>query len=258
MPERTSPSPFYLEGGPIGALLIHGYTGSPAEMRPIADYLHARGLTISAPLLPGHGTTPEALNRVAWTDWTASVEQALRQLHDRCGTVTVAGLSLGALLTLYLAANHPALLAAVVYSPPLKVANRLARLVPLGKYLIRLIPKPSPNFTDPDASARTWSYDRYPVVGAHEVGKLIREVSLLLPRVACPLLIVHSSLDKDIRPQSAQFVYDQVGSEDKQLLILENSGHGLTVDSEWQMVAEKTYRFMASHARRWATEARSI
>src|SRR3990172_12692147 len=141
MQPRPSPAVFKLEGGPVGVLMIHGYTGSPAEMRLIAEYLNGRGLRISAPLLPVHGTVPADLNRVAWTDWTRSAEQALAELSDQCKTVFVVGLSMGALLTLYLAGNHPGLPGVVVYSPALIVANRLVQLAPLGKFLIAMFPK---------------------------------------------------------------------------------------------------------------------
>jgi len=247
MQPRPSPAGFKLEGGPVGVLMIHGYTGSPAEMRLIADYLNGRGLRISAPLLPGHGTTPADLNQVAWTDWTDSVELALAELREQSATVFVAGLSMGALLALYLAGKHPTLPGAIVYSPALLVTNRLIRLVPLGKYFISMFPKRKAHFTDPSAGGRIWSYDRYPTFGAHETGKLIREVKRLLPQVVSPLLIVHSWLDRDIRPESARLVYDRVRSVDKELLMVGNSGHALTVDSEWERVAEVTYQFIQAH-----------
>lgn len=234
----------------MGVLMIHGYTGSPAEMRLIADYLNGRGLRISAPLLPGHGTVPADLNRVAWTDWTECVELALAELREQSATVFVAGLSMGALLALYLAGKLPSLPGAIVYSPALKVTNRLIRLVPLGKYIISMFPKKPAHFTDPTASGRIWSYDRYPTFGAHETGKLIREVKRLLPQVVSPLLIVHSWLDRNIRPESARLIYDRVGSKDKELLMLNNSAHALTVDSEWERVAEQTYQFIQARLAR--------
>ena len=76
-------------------------------MRWIGDYLHTRGLTVSGPLLPGHGTTPEAMNCCRWTDWTGHVEAALADLRACCTRVFVGGLSMGSLLTLHLAAQHP-------------------------------------------------------------------------------------------------------------------------------------------------------
>ncbi len=104
---HLDPNSFLLEGGPIGVLLIHGFTGAPTEMRLLGEYLNRNGLTVSAPLLPGHGTTVEEMNRCKWTDWTAAVARALAELQDRCDTVFVGGLSMGSLLTLYLAAHPP-------------------------------------------------------------------------------------------------------------------------------------------------------
>ncbi|MFN2222790.1 MAG: alpha/beta hydrolase, partial [Candidatus Promineifilaceae bacterium] len=84
---KGDPSPWLLEGGDIGVLLIHGLTGSAAEMRPIGAFLNERGLTVMAPLLPGHGTRVEDLNQVKWTDWTAAAEEALAELQARCSKV---------------------------------------------------------------------------------------------------------------------------------------------------------------------------
>lgn len=237
--------------------MIHGYTGSPQEMRLIADYLNDRGFTISAPLLPGHGTRPEDLNRVKWRDWTATVERSLQDLRSRCDPVFVAGLSLGAVLTLHLAANHPELPGAVVYSPALLLTNRFARLLPIGKYFVRMIPKPPDDYTNPAARGRSWSYSQYPTFGAHEAGKLIGEVRRLLPKVAVPLLIVYSKLDQDVRPESAQIVYDRVASNDKELVMLSNSGHALTVDTEWELAAEQTLRFIEARASKNPAQQRS-
>ncbi len=78
------PAPFFLDGGPTGILLIHGFTGSPPEMRLVGDYLHVAGLTVSAPLLPGHGTAIEDMNRVRWQDWAEHVEAAYQELRSRC------------------------------------------------------------------------------------------------------------------------------------------------------------------------------
>ncbi|MBS1245743.1 MAG: uncharacterized protein H6R36_398 [Chloroflexi bacterium] len=80
---------FFWEGGPVGVLLIHGYTATTAEVRLLGRFLHERGYTVSGPLLPGHGTTPQAMNRCRWQDWTGAVEQAYRQISTRCDRVFV-------------------------------------------------------------------------------------------------------------------------------------------------------------------------
>ncbi len=234
-----------LEGGPVGVLLIHGFTGSPPEMRLVGDYLHQRGLTVSGPLLPGHGTTVEDMNRCQWADWTDHVERALAELQARCEAVFVGGLSMGSLLTLYLAAQHPELDGAILYSPAVMVADRLIYLTPVLKHLIRRKPKSDDSdLTDPEAELRLWSYEENPAFAAHELLKLIRRVRRLLPRVTCPLLIVHSTLDQAIHPHSARYTYERVGSADKELVTLHDSGHCLTVDSEWESVSQKTYQFI--------------
>ncbi len=246
---HLDPSAFLLPGGSTGVLLIHGFTGSPPEMRLVGDYLHQRGYTVSGPLLPGHGTTVDDMNRRQWTEWTGCVEKALADLQSRCETVFVGGLSMGAILTLYLAAHHPELPGIVVYSPAVWPANRLVYLTPIVKYLISKQPQSSiKDLTDPEADRRLWSYEENPVFAAHELLKLVRQVRRALPRIAQPLLVIHSILDSAIHPDSARRTYEQAGSADKELVTLYNSGHCITVDSEWESVAEKTYEFIQAHS----------
>ena len=245
---HLDPSAFYLEGGPTGVLLVHGFTGSPPEMRLVGDHLHRRGYTIAAPLLPGHGTNIEDMNSRHWPEWTGCVQDALASLESHCDKVFVGGLSMGAVLALYLAALHPELAGVIAYSPAVMVADRLIYLTPILKHLIPQKPKSGQsNLTDPVAELRLWSYEENPLRAAHELLKLTRQVRRMLPQVTCPLLVIHSTLDTTIHPQSAQFTYERAGSTDKELVTLHNSGHCITVDSEWEAVAEKTNQFIQAH-----------
>jgi carboxylesterase len=249
---HLDPSSFYLPGGPLGVLLIHGFTGAPPEMRLLGDFLHSRGMTVAAPLLPGHGTSVEEMNRSRWRDWTGCVQQALADLRDRCELVFVGGLSMGTLLTLYLAEQHADLPGAMLYSPALKVADRRLALAPLAKYVVTSLPKgvnADQDLTDPGAGGHLWSYEENPIAAAAELLALRRQVQRQLAQVTCPLLIVHSTRDPAIHPQSAQAVYDGVSTPvaHKTLLTLHNSGHVLLVDSEWKVVAEQTARFIFAH-----------
>jgi carboxylesterase len=228
----------------VGILLIHGFTGSPAELRPLGHYLHERGLTVAAPLLPGHGATPAALNRQHRQDWIACVEQALADLQRQGKRIFIAGLSLGALLTLMLASRQHNLAGIITYSPAIIVNDPRAYFVAILKYLTPTLAKPPDYFADPAAQNSMWSYPVYPAAAAHEAMKLIGEVKRVLPRVTCPLLVIYSRGDPTIHPQSAQLVYDQVGSSDKTVIALERSGHIITVDCEWQQMAEASYRFI--------------
>jgi carboxylesterase len=245
---HPDPSPFYLSGGPTGVLLIHGYTGAPPEMRLVGDSLHQRGLTVSGPLLPGHGTTPDDMNAQQWTAWTAHVQATLAELQARCETVFVGGLSMGALLTLCLAAHYPELPGIILYSPALRPANWRIHLTPLIKYVIPLKAKSGgSDLTDPEADLRLWSYEVDPLFAAHQLLKLIRQVRRLLPQVTCPALVLYSTLDQAIHPSSAPQTYERIGATDKELVTLHHSGHCITVDSEWQEVAQRTYAFICDH-----------
>ncbi len=244
---HLDPSPFLLPAGSTGVLLIHGYTGSPTEMRWVAESLHARGFTVAGPLLPGHGTTPEAMNRCRWTDWTGHVENALADLRARCEKVFVAGLSMGSLLTLYLALRHPELPGIILYSPAVWVNSRLIYLSPLARHFVALRPKSGESdLVDPKADLQLWCYDVDPVGAAAELLKLMLHVRRRLQRVTCPTLIIYSPGDRSIHPQSAQRTFARIGSADKELVVLDRSGHCITVDVMWQFVADKTYEFIRS------------
>ena len=242
------PSPFELIGGNVGVLLVHGFTASPTQMRLIGEDLHQRGLTVLAPLLPGHGTTVADLSKQQWQDWTQHVTLALTDLKSRCETVFVAGISLGSLLTLYLAAEHPDLKGIILYSPLVKMRAGIAiHLVPLLKYVIREIPKRRDFVTDPHALDRLWHYRSISLFAVHEMARLRTRVQRLLPRITLPTLIIYSKLDRLIARGSAQFAYDHISSPDKRLIALHNSGHDVTLDSQWKEVAHQTYQFISQH-----------
>jgi carboxylesterase len=246
--QGLGPGGFGMEGGSVGCLLVHGFTGAPPEMRLLGEYLNAQGLTISGPLLAGHGTSAEDLNHVRWQDWVATAEKALLELLGSCELVFIAGLSMGALVTAHLAVMYPEVGGIILYSPALKVANKLLSLAPLLRFFIKQFPTGADtDLTDPEASGRLWHYETYPVGGAAELLKLQRVVRAELQDVHVPAIIFYSTRDASIHPTSAQRTYDGLGCEDKELVTLHNSGHCITVDSERASVFARTYGFIAAH-----------
>lgn len=242
------PSPFFLDGGPTGILLVHGFTGAPTEMRRVGDYYHAAGLTVSAPLLPGHGSQVADLHKVRWTDWAAHVEAAYQSLKERCATVFAAGLSLGSLLTLNLAAAHPELPGAILYSPATWVNNRLLPLTPLARYVIQSRPKTrKSDLVDPEAEGCLWCYDDNSVPAAAQLYALQQRVRRLLPALQLPLLLIYSTGDRAITPSSTQRTAELAGSRDKHIIKIEQSGHVITVDRQWWCVAEQTLAWIKQH-----------
>ena len=247
MLENKKVAPFYLNGGSTGILLIHGFTGAPPEMRLVGDYLHQRKMTVSAPLLPGHGTVVEEMNQYQWTDWVAYAKQRLTELKSACDTVFVGGLSLGSLITLNLAADDGDLAGAVLFAPSIKLTSRLIHLTPILKYFIQKVKKPVDQYANQVADRQEWTYNERPMAGAHELLKIIRHARTLLSGVTCPLFIVDGAKDEIIDPACARFIYDRVASSEKEILTLPESGHCLTIDGEWEAAAEGTYRFIEKY-----------
>jgi carboxylesterase len=242
------PSAFLFEGSDVGVLLIHGFTGSPAEMRPIGRYLNERGLTVLAPLLPGHGTQVEDLNQVQWTDWTAAAEEALAELQQSCQQTFVAGLSMGGLLTLYLASRHPELPGIVTYAAALDITDWRRHFAPIVKRLFKTVSKPEEHWADPEAEQLLWSYDVYPVGGATQVFALRDEVKASLAQITCPALITYSTSDPTVTVEAAQTILASIASEDKDALNLVECGHVMTLDAGWQTLADRTYHFITARA----------
>jgi carboxylesterase len=241
--------PFSFEGGSTGIVLVHSFTGTPSDVRLIGEYLHARGLGVRGPLLPGHGTTLEDLNQRSWREWVACAERALDELLAACDRVFIGGLSLGALVSAYVAVHRPEVRGAVLYSPPTWPANRLIYLSGLGKHFVSTIPKThARDLVDPQARARQWHYRRWPVSAAHQLLLLTLRVRRLLPRLTCPLLVFYTTRDTSNRPYSAPRTFRRAGARDKKLVRLDRSGHALTVDAEWRRVAEQTAAFLAQYA----------
>lgn len=103
----------------IGVLLVHGFTGTPASMRPWAHYLNERGYTVSVPLMPGHGTTWHDLNHVKWQEWPTKVESELKKLRGRCSKVFICALSMGGGNSLYVTAKNQDLIDGLVLVNPM-------------------------------------------------------------------------------------------------------------------------------------------
>jgi carboxylesterase len=241
----VTPDPFWLVGGDIGVLMIHGFTGSPSELRPVAEELHAQGWTVFAPLLPGHGTHVSEMNQCRFSHWSAAVDAALDELKGCCSSVVVAGQSMGALLVLDLAARRGDEIAgAIAYAPALIPTDRFSFMVPLIKHFIKTMPKGPNDFVDKRAVDRLWDYDVNPVPAAHELFKLAAQVRGELGQIRAPLLLIHSHDDRVIHARSSRIVYDQVASTQKDLSFLEGCGHVLTLDVHWPRVAQRSIDFV--------------
>jgi carboxylesterase len=216
-------------------------------------YLASQGMSVHCPLLTGHGTQVEDLTRrsVRWQRWAEDAETALGELQAQCETVFVAGLSLGSLLTLWMGSKHPEISGLVVMAPAIKEQSRLGPVARPARWVLKY--NPFGGITDddpgdPQASDRLWSYDKIPLWSAAEALALQRQVRRALPEIRQPILIFQGRRDPVLSAEAAQIVYDGVGSTDKTLAWLENSGHNLLVDAERAAVYAQSYAWMMDRA----------
>lgn len=235
--------PFFLQGGEKGVLLVHGFTGAPSEMRLAGEYLNKMGYTVFAPRLPGHGTTPEEMAKTAWPHWYDSVEDGYHLLAGICTSVAAVGLSMGGLLTLKLASEYSLSRLAVI-SAPIYIANKQLKLLPLYRMFTNFVPKKRKRLLDV-GEQYSITYDVTPLSSLSSLLELVKHVTRLLPSVTVPALIVQSTNEHTVEPESAQYIYDKLGSTEKQLIWLNKSGHIVTLDLERDYVFQLLGQFLA-------------
>lgn len=242
--------PFYREGGPAACLLVHGFTSTPQEMRDLGRFLHHRGFTIEGLLLPGHGRTPQDLNRTTWEDWYGAVAAAEARLRERHQSVFLIGSSTGATLVLHHAAARGAD-GVVAFSPSLYLKVRVLHVLDTERHgglmeaVFPYIRKGQPAISDPVARVRHLTYELFPIAAVRSLLQLSETVRGELSEITAPLLIIQSRSDRTVDPESARLLYDRVRSPQKELVWLSRSNHVISVDYEAETVFEETARFLS-------------
>ncbi|HET7387909.1 MAG TPA: alpha/beta fold hydrolase [Nocardioidaceae bacterium] len=233
-----------LEGGsPVGVLLCHGFTGSPASVVPWGRYLAEQGYAVSVPRLPGHGTTWQEMNRTGWEDWHGEVQDAFAKLTAICDQVVVGGLSMGGALALALAGEHGRQVAGVmVVNPAVNSSRKDAKLLPLLKHVLPSMPGITNDIKKP--GGEEYGYDRMPLRATHSMMTAWKQLRTDLPRVTAPLLLFRSSQDHVVDPSSARIILGTVSSRDVTERIVENSYHVATLDNDAPAIFEESAAFV--------------
>jgi carboxylesterase len=248
-PEQLQP--FRIRGGVRGCLLIHGFAGTPPEMRGLGEFLAAGGYDVMGPLLAGHGLTPEAMASTRWPDWVRSAEEALAALRKDCSEVFVGGQSLGGTLALHLAATHPEVKGVITMgamgSPTYFRDWRIKILRGLKYVRPWHVPSDEPDLGDPAAVRLLHSYARRPTVCIESLMHLLRVLDRELPQVRVPALILHGRGDRTVDVANAPHILERIGSTDKQLIWFERSGHAITVDREHDLLFTTVLNWLNTH-----------
>ena len=243
MPLLPGAEPYRHDGGEVGVLLCHGFTGSPQSLKPWGAYLAERGLTVSVPLLPGHGTRWQDMRITGWQDWYAEVDREFRGLSAKCSRVFVCGLSMGGALALHLAARHgDAVAGLALVNPSVKADRLLLKALPVLRHVV---PSVKGIFSDiAQEGIAEIGYDRTPLHAVHSLTALWRVVQAELPCVQQPLLVFNSRQDHVVDPGNTAMVLERVRSADVTHRVLERSYHVATLDFEAPEIFDGTYAFV--------------
>jgi carboxylesterase len=260
-----------------GVLLLHGLTGMPSEMRPVAKHLTKLGCIVETPLLPGHGGDHNTLLDTNWKDWVAGAQASLDELSKRCDHVVVGGLSMGALLAAMASINNPKVSGLVMMSTTLKydgkASSRLQVLLPLidiMPYLGRIFwwtEEPPYGLKDPrlqklitkqvEAAQRGENTDfglfRTYAGSLRQLHKLVHQIRKQALKITVPTLVIHSLEDTMTTYKNAIEVCDIIGSKDKSLVLLSGCDHVLTLDLRKRDVANKISSFVIEQSWRIAS-----
>jgi len=253
---RHGAEPFLLDGGAVGCVCTHGFTAAPDEMLWLGEYLHARGLTVYAPRLAGHGTDPDMMRRQHWADWYEGVLDGIALLRARCRKVFAVGLSMGGLLSL-LADSKGQVDGAVILAAPLRVDEPLLPFAPIVKHFRRYTRKTDwPGKLDEQIREAQrmmgrevygrLAYDVIPTASAWQLYRLMRVVRRRLDAITVPLLLIYSLKDGTVPYDNLATITDNVRSRDLVVHTLEQSDHVISQDVEREIVFEQVWQFLAA------------
>ncbi len=232
--------PFLFPGNRTGVLLIHGFTGSPAAMRGLGEFLNrTQGYTTLGIRLPGHGTQVDDLRRPTWRDWITAVEDGLNLLHGMSDQAYVAGISMGGVLTLIAASRYQVKGVAALSTPYGLTGDWRVRFMrPISLFV--------PKFKKPAAvgNRAETSYAYFVPHAIAEAAELAKLMQAGLPKINVPVLLIQSRGDKVIEPNALDLLNEHLTTPRKETLWLEKSGHIITLDVERDIVYERVAQFI--------------
>lgn len=235
--------PTFFDGGPVGVLVLHGFTGNPGSMRALAERLAAAGHTVDLPLLPGHGTVVEDMLETGWADWSAHASARYAALAERCERVVVVGLSMGGALTAWLGSEHPEIAGLVcinaVVSVPPGMREAVTEVLATGADRFAGI---GSDIAEPGMVET--AYAETPLAPLLTMFDAADTLGDRLSRITSPMLIITSRQDHVVPPENSDLLASQVSGPVERIWC-ERSYHVVTQDYDREIVFDATVDFVA-------------
>jgi carboxylesterase len=231
------------QNGPLGVLVLHGFTGNPSSMRPLAERIAGAGYSVELPRLPGHGTTVEDLKTTTWADWAGAAEVVYDALRSRCDRVAVVGLSMGGGLAAHVAEVRPDVAACVfinpLVKPPVKeMVDGLVALLDAGIEDVESIGSDIKKEGSVEAS-----YDATPLAPAASLFEAMKTVNADLAKISAPSLLLSSRDDHVVTSDNGDDIVEK-SSGIVERIWLEDSYHVATMDNDRELVESATLSFL--------------
>jgi carboxylesterase len=215
-------------------------------MRPWGEFLHSKGYTVRVPLLPGHGTQPEDLNKVKWQEWPAKVQFELRELRKTCDVIFLVGLSMGGGTVLNVAASINNELAGLILVNPMIHVKGVP--VELAFFLSRFQKMRTSVGDDIKRPGITeWGYDALPTRGIHQLLKMLRITRGNLGKITVPVQLFHSVEDHTLPVTNTEIILSEIGSTNKSRIELVNSYHVATMDYDQELIFQNSLTFIEAN-----------
>jgi len=224
--------PFFHKGSNIGVLLVHGFTGTPREMRMLGAYLAKQEYTVIGVRLNGHATKIEDIIRTRWQDWLLSVEDGLHLLRSCTERQVIVGLSMGGALSLIAAAKYPVDGVVGISTPGSFASDWRAKFLPILKHIIPGIAKGAPDWHDKEQGKHHFSYSYYPTKSIPDFIAVLTEMRSQVPNITVPTLLMQSTGDNTIPADSMDMIYGLLTTENKQKVWFHNSNHMIIMEPD--------------------------
>jgi carboxylesterase len=237
--------------GDRAVLMLHGFGDTPQTLGYLAEFLHAQGWTVRAPLLPGHGRSLHEFAASRAEDWIAFARAELEALRARYDTIAVVGLSMGGSLATILASESPDVRAVALLAPYLSMPTRLRRAAAIYPLLGAVAPflrgGGERSIRDPAEAARNLAYGFTTPRLVYELSRIVARARAAAPKVAAPVLVVQSRQDNRIPPDAAERAFALFTAEERRLMWTEGNGHIITVDYGRQAIFTAVIDWLTTH-----------
>lgn len=231
----------------IGILAVHGFTGNPVSMRPLAEGLAARGFALELPRLPGHGTNVQDMVRTRYADWRGEVERALKRLQMRTERCLLVGLSMGGTLVLDVASAGADVAGVVAINAlALKRGGVAALFAPYVAKILPIVPARVAGLANNDAAkpgVDEKAYAYVPTAGGNSLVAELPRICEQLTRFHKPALIAYSLKDHSVAPDNSRAILRMLPGPDVTELRLERSYHLATLDYDQALLIDKITEF---------------